>query len=225
MRILVVDDDIKLCKNVTHALSLDLYSVDGIHDGCEAIDYINLYKYDLLVLDWMLPGATGIEICQYARKLGFDGGILMLTAKDSTQNIIEGLDHGADDYIIKPFKLDELLARVRAILRRRNKMIEEEIKSGAMVLNKAKRTVFIDNFEVNLTKNEYLLLEYLLENKGQVLTHDQIINYIWNIDDSATSNTLAALVRLVRRKIDTEDEPSFIESVRGLGYRIRDYDV
>ena len=222
MRILVADDDQKLCENIKKILQVDYYSVDAVGDGTEAKEFIHYYEYDLLVLDWMMPGALGIEVCRYARSKGFDGGILMLTAKDATENIIEGLDNGADDYMVKPFKMEELRARVRALLRRKNKIVEEEIVVGALKLNKNKRTVYIDNFEVSLTKNEFLLLEYLIENRGQVLTHEQIIDYIWDIDDNANTNTLAVLVRLVRKKIDMEHEPSYIQSIRGIGYKLRD---
>ena len=222
MRILVADDDEKLCENIKKILLLDYYSVDAVYDGTGALELFDYYTYDLLVLDWMMPGASGIEVCRYARSKGFDGGILMLTAKDATENIIEGLDNGADDYMVKPFKMEELRARVRALLRRKNKIVEEEIVVGALKLNKNKRTVYIDNFEVSLTKNEFLLLEYLIENRGQVLTHEQMIDYIWDIDDNANTNTLAVLVRLVRKKIDMEDEPSYIQSIRGIGYKLRD---
>ena len=225
MRILVADDDHTLCENIAKILRLDFYAVDSVFDGAEAKDLIDYYQYDLLVLDWMMPEVLGIEVCRYARSKGFDGGILMLTAKDATENIIEGLDNGADDYMVKPFKMEELRARVRALLRRKNKIVEEEISVGALKLNKNKRTVFIDNFEVNLTKNEFLLLEYLIENRGQVLTHEQVIDYIWDVDDNANTNTLAALIRLLRKKIDMEDEPSYIQSIRGLGYKLRDSDV
>ncbi|MER2126751.1 response regulator transcription factor [Solibacillus sp.] len=221
MRILVADDDRTLCENIAKILHVDLYAVDTAFNGTEAKDLLDYYTYDLLVLDWMMPGVSGIEVCQYARNKGFEGGILMLTAKDATENIIEGLDAGADDYIVKPFKMEELRARVRAVLRRKNKIVEEEIIVGSLKLHKNKRTVDIDNFEVNLTKNEFLLLEYLIENKGQVLTHEQVLEYVWDIDDNANTNTLAALVRLVRKKIDIEDEPSYIQSVRGLGYKLR----
>lgn len=221
MRILVADDDRTLCENIAKILQVDLYAVDTAFSGTEAKDLLDYYPYDLLVLDWMMPGELGIEVCQYARSKGFDGGILILTAKDATENIIEGLDAGADDYMVKPFKMEELRARVRALLRRKNKIVEEEIIVGSLKLNKSKRTVYIDNFEVNLTKNEFLLLEYLVENKGRVLTHEQVLEYVWDIDDNANTNTLAALVRLVRKKIDVDDEPSYIQSVRGLGYKLR----
>ena len=222
MRILVADDDKRLCENIANILHMDLYVVDQASDGQEAKELLDYYQYDLLVLDWMMPNLQGIELCGYARNKGFDGGIIMLTAKDATEDVIEGLDNGADDYMIKPFKMEELRARVRANLRRKNKIVEEEITVGSLKLNKNRRTVYIDNFEVNLTKNEFLLLEYLIENKGQVLTHEQLIDYIWTIDDNANSNTLAALVRLVRKKIDMDDEPSYIQSIRGLGYKLRE---
>lgn len=222
MRILVADDDQKLCENIKKILLLDHYSVDAVYDGTEAQELVDYYTYDLLVLDWMMPGHLGIEVCEYARSKDFDGGILLLTAKDAVENIIEGLDTGADDYMVKPFKMEELRARVRALLRRKNKVVEQEISVGPIKLNKTKRSVYLDNFEVNLTKNEFLLLQYLIENRGQILTHEQLIEYIWDIDDNATTNTLAALVRLVRKKIDVDDEVSFIQSVRGLGYKLRE---
>ena len=141
---------------------------------------------------------------------------------DATDNIIEGLDNGADDYIVKPFKMEELRARVRACLRRKNKIIEEEIQFGPLKLNKNKRSIYMDNMELNLTKNEFLLMEYLIANKNQVLTHEQLIDYIWDIDDNANTNTLAALVRLVRKKIDFNEGASYIQSVRGIGYKLRE---
>ncbi len=124
MRILVADDDKKLCENITKILNVDLYSVDSVFDGSEAKDLIDYYEYDLLVLDWMMPGVLGIEVCQYARSTGFDGGILMLTAKDTTENIIEGLDNGADDYMVKTFKMEAISARVRALLGRKIIIVE-----------------------------------------------------------------------------------------------------
>lgn len=222
MRILVADDDQTLCNNIAKILSLDLYAVDTAYNGAEAKDLIDYYQYDLLVLDWMMPGATGIEVCQQARQNRFDGGILMLTAKDANEDIVAGLDAGADDYLVKPFEMAVLRARVRALLRRKNKIVEEEICVGALKLHKDKRSVYIDNVEVHLTKNEFLLLEYLVENKGRILSHEQVIDYVWDLDDEANTNTLAALVRLVRKKIDVDDEPSYIQSVRGTGYKLRD---
>ena len=222
MKILVADDDVKLCENISKMLKLDLYSVDQAFNGQEVIDLVNYYPYDLLVLDWMMPELTGVEVCKKLRETGFDSGIILLTAMDGTNNIIEGLDNGADDYIVKPFKMEELRARVRACLRRKNKIIEEEIQVGTLKLNKNKRSIFMDNIELNLTKNEFLLMEYLIANKNQVLTHEQLLEYIWDIDDNANTNTLAALVRLVRKKIDFQEGESYIQSIRGIGYKLRE---
>ena len=223
MRILVVDDDETLCRNVAKILSFDYHAVDTACSGTEAIDLIEYYTYDLLVLDWMMPGVSGIDVCKYVRQRRYDGGILMLTAKDANEDIVAGLDAGADDYLVKPFEMAVLRARVRALLRRKNKIVEEEICVGALTLNKDKRSVFIDNVEVHLTKNEFLLVEYFIQNKGRVLAHEQIIDYVWDLEDEANFNTLAALVRLVRKKIDVDDEPSYIQSVRGVGYKLRDF--
>lgn len=222
VRILVVDDDKTLCQNISKILSLDYHTVDMASNGIEANDLIAYYHYDLLVLDWMMPGASGIDVCKQARQNRFEGGILMLTAKDANEDIIAGLDAGADDYLVKPFEMAVLRATVRALLRRKNKIVQDEICVGALKLNKDKRSVYIDNVEVHLTKNEFLLLEYLVENKGRVLSHEQMIEYVWDLDDEANTNTLAALVRLVRKKIDIDDEPSYIQSVRGVGYKLRD---
>ncbi|MER2000716.1 MAG: response regulator transcription factor, partial [Lysinibacillus sp.] len=160
MRILVADDDQKLCQNIVKTLQVDLYTVDEAYDGEQAKELFEFYAYDLLVLDWMMPKLEGVKLCQYVRSKGFDGGIIMLTAKDATDDIITGLDSGADDYILKPFKIEELRARVRACLRRKNKIVEEQIQVGSITLHKNKRSVFIDNVEIDLTKNEFRLLEY-----------------------------------------------------------------
>lgn len=222
LKILVADDDKKLCENICKILKLDLYSVDQAYNGQEVLDLVEYTTYDLLVLDWMMPEVSGIDCLKKVRKDGFDGGVILLTAMDATENIIEGLDQGADDYIVKPFKMEELRARVRACLRRKNKILEEEIHYGTLTLNKNKRSISVDNIELNLTKNEFLLMEYLIANKNQVLTHEQLIDYIWHIDDNANTNTLAALVRLVRKKIDVEEGDSYIQSIRGIGYKLRE---
>lgn len=222
LKILVADDDKKLCENISKILKLDLYSVDQAFNGQEVLDLVEYTTYDLLVLDWMMPKVSGMDVIKKVRKDGFEGGVILLTAMDATENIIEGLDQGADDYIVKPFKMEELRARVRACLRRKNKMLEEEIQYGTLTLNKNKRSISVDNIELNLTKNEFLLMEYLIANKNQVLTHEQLIDYIWDIDDNANTNTLAALVRLVRKKIDVEEGDSYIQSIRGIGYKLRE---
>jgi len=180
MKILVAEDDLRLLKNIAFMLKKDLYQVDCAKNGAEALDFALDEDYELIILDWMMPHLSGIEVCQQLRNTGFNGSILMLTAKDDTEDIIKGLDSGADDYIVKPFKIEELLARVRAILRRKNKPLEQVIQIQSYTLHLDARTVYRDNQEIELTKNEFLLLEYLFINKGRILTREQIYNHIWS---------------------------------------------
>lgn len=172
-----------------------------------------------------MPNLSGIEVCRQLRKNEKTCGIIMLTAKDDSEDIIQGLDAGADDYLVKPFKMDELLARIRAILRRKDKPIEQIIQIDDLKLDLTARTLFCGDEEIPLTKNEFLLLEYLFLNKGIVLTRDQICTHVWGFDYDITNNSLDALVKLVRKKIDCGHSKSFIENIRGIGYRVRETDV
>ena len=178
MKILLAEDDVRLRKNISYILKKEFYHVVEVDNGQHALDNAIAEKYDLLILDWMMPYLSGIEVCRQLRNDGFNGGILMLTAKDDTADVIQGLDTGADDYVIKPFKMDELLARIRATLRRKEKIIEKIIQVEQLQLCIDSRTVLRDHIEVELTKNEFLLLEYLFINKGQVLTREQICTHI-----------------------------------------------
>ncbi|MBM7700646.1 response regulator transcription factor [Kurthia huakuii] len=225
MKILLAEDDVRLRKNISYILKKEFYHVVEVDNGQHALDNAIAEKYDLLILDWMMPYLSGIEVCRQLRNDGFNGGILMLTAKDDTADVIQGLDTGADDYVIKPFKMDELLARIRATLRRKEKIIEKIIQVEQLQLCIDSRTVLRDHIEVELTKNEFLLLEYLFINKGQVLTREQICTHIWGYDFDVSNNSLDALVRLVRKKIDTNPEKSYIQNIRGIGYKLRNHCV
>lgn len=222
MKILIAEDDNRLRKNIVHIIQKEFHQVDAVDNGQDALDYIHYDKYDLVILDWMMPELNGIEVCKEARKNGYAGGIIMLTAKDDSSNIIQGLDAGADDYVIKPFKMEELLARIRAVLRRKDKPINQVIQIDNLKLNLNTRTLFKDQHEILLTKNEFLLLEYLFVNKGNVLTREQIYLHVWGYDHEMTNNNLDALVKLVRKKIDDERPKSIIENIRGIGYRVRE---
>lgn len=225
MKILVAEDDLRLLKNIAFMLKKDLYQVDTAKNGEEALDLSLDENYDLVILDWMMPEKDGIEVCSELRKNGYGGGILMLTARDDSRDVILGLDNGADDYLIKPFKMEVLLARVRAILRRKNKPLEQIIQIQSYSLHLDARTLYRDNQEIELTKNEFLLLEYLFINKGRILTREQIYNHIWGYNEEVSNNALDALVKLVRKKIDNSDHPSIIQTVRGIGYKLRDSHV
>lgn len=225
MKILVAEDDLRLLKNIAFMLKKDLYQVDTAKNGEEALDFALAEDYDLIILDWMMPEKDGIEVCCELRKNSYEGGILMLTARDDSRDVILGLDKGADDYLIKPFKMEVLLARVRAILRRKNKPLEQVVQIQSYSLHLDARTLYRDNQEIELTKNEFLLLEYLFINKGRILTREQIYNHIWGYNEDVSNNALDALVKLVRKKIDDSDHPSIIQTVRGIGYKLRDAHV
>lgn len=221
LKILIAEDDNRLRKNIVHIIQKEFHQVDAVDNGQHALEYILFQTYDLVILDWMMPELSGIDVCKEARRNGYEGGILILTAKDDSNDIILGLDAGADDYVVKPFKMEELLARIRAILRRKNKSIHQIIQIDDLKLYLDSRTLYKDNQEILLTKNEFLLLEYLFINKGIVLTREQIYTQVWGFDHEMTNNNLDALVKLVRKKIDYNRSKSIIENIRGIGYRVR----
>ncbi|GED64369.1 response regulator transcription factor [Lysinibacillus fusiformis] len=225
MKILLAEDDARLRKNIVYILRKEFHHVIEVDNGLDALDHTFSESFDLLILDWMMPQLSGIEVCKRLRDTGFSGGILMLTAKDDTSDIIQGLDSGADDYLVKPFKMEELLARIRAVLRRKEKVIEQVIQVENLQLNIDSRVFLRDNTEIELTKNEFALLEFLFINKGHVLTREQICIYIWGYDFDVSNNSLDALVKLVRKKVDNSHEKSLIQNVRGIGYKLRDYCV
>ncbi|WP_397539679.1 response regulator transcription factor [Rummeliibacillus pycnus] len=222
MKILIAEDDMRLLKNIVFMLKKERYLVDGVENGVEALEQAFIEEYDLIILDWMMPKMDGITVCQELRKNGYEGGILMLTARDDAQDVVQGLDMGADDYLIKPFKMQVLLARIRAILRRKNKPIEQIIQLQSYELHVDARALFKNHEKIELTKNEFLLLEYLFINKGRILTREQIYDQIWGYDEEVSNNALDALVKLVRKKIDDGEQPSLIQTVRGIGYKLRD---
>lgn len=222
LKILIAEDDDRLQKNIVHIIRKEYHQVNAVDNGEDAVEHALFEQYDLVILDWMMPKLSGIEACRELRRQGFSGGILMLTAKDDSSDITQGLDAGADDYLVKPFKMNELLARIRAILRRKDKPIEQIIQVGNLKLHLTSRTLFNGENEIILTKNEFLLLEYLFINKGMVLSREQICSHVWGYDHDLTNNNLDALVKLVRKKIDIGQKISMIENIRGIGYRVRE---
>ncbi|MGE7835157.1 response regulator transcription factor [Viridibacillus arvi] len=222
MKILLAEDDARLRKNLVQIIKREIHQVDAVGNGQDAVNYAMYDEYDLLILDWMMPKLSGLEVCQEVRRKGYTGGILILTAKDDTADIIQGLDMGADDYLVKPVKMEELLARIRALLRRKDKPIEQVVKADNFLLQLDSRKLLRNNEEIELTKKEFLLLEYLFINKGRVLTRDQISLHIWGYDQDISNNALDALVKLVRKKIDENERQSIIQNVRGIGYKLRD---
>jgi OmpR-family two-component system manganese-sensing response regulator len=223
MRILVVDDEIELTGPLSRVLSREGYSVDAAYDGTSGSQLAQTSNYDLMILDWMLPGKTGLEICQELRSRGITTPVLFLTAKDTLDDRVEGLDAGADDYLVKPFELRELLARVRALLRRPASQIPGtpavRLTVADLELDPENQVAFRQGRVIELSQKESQLLQYFMENTGKLLTHTQIMQYLWQDDEQPSSNVIAALVRLLRRKIELTGETQLIHSVYGKGYR------
>ncbi|WP_318505005.1 response regulator transcription factor [Bacillus sp. T3] len=225
MNILLAEDDERLGKLIHHMLKKELHLVDWVKNGKEAYDYARLSEYDVLLLDWMMPDKSGIEICKELRNKGYKGGILFITARDAIEDMVLGLDSGADDYIIKPFEFEELLARIRAVSRRKEKVIEDIVEVGDLCLNLTNHLATKNHKPIDLSKKEYHLLELLLRNKNQVIPREILFEKIWGFDTYVSENALDSMIKLLRKKIDSHDAPSLIQTVRGIGYMVRDKDV
>ncbi|MBN6186852.1 response regulator transcription factor [Aneurinibacillus sp. BA2021] len=221
MRILLAEDDKKLGKLLSHMLGKEAYSVDWTTDGEEAYSLAQDQCYDLLILDWMMPGKDGVSVCHSLRKNGYQGAILLLTARDAIDDRVRGLDAGADDYLVKPFDFAELFARIRSLLRRSQLPIAEDIMQlGDLSLDCRQRIVQRGLETIQLTPREFQLLELLVRNHGHTVPRDTILDRVWGYDAEVTSNTLDAFVRLLRKKIDHPDGPTLIRNVRGVGYKL-----
>lgn len=221
MNILLAEDDVHLGKLMAHMLKDEFHTVDWVKNGREAYDLASISHYDIIILDWMLPGENGYTICKLLRKEGNQSGILFVTAKDTNQDVINGLDAGADDYIIKPFEFNELMARIRAISRRKEKPLEETITIEDYTLNLTSHELQNQDTQIDLTKKEYQFLELLFRNQHQIVTREILFEKLWGYNSDVSDNALDALVKLVRKKIDVPGRPSLIQNVRGIGYRVR----
>jgi len=221
VRILLAEDDCRLGKLIEHMLIKEKIQVDWVQQGNVAFEYATYAPYDVLVLDWMLPGETGINVCDRLRKNGYQGSILMLTARDALEDRILGLDTGADDYIVKPFEFAELMARIRALARRSGLQLKEEIiQVGDLVLNRSAHTAIRGRREIQLTVREFQLLDLLVQNNGCVLSRELLLDRVWGLETEVTPNNLDAYVRLLRKKIDIPGEDVLIHNVRGVGYKL-----
>lgn len=222
MRILLVDDEVELTEPLTRVLSREGYGVDVAYDGLSGSELALQDTYDLLILDWMLPRRSGLEICQQLRKQGLTTPVLFLTAKDTLDDRVEGLDAGADDYLVKPFELRELLARVRALLRRSatpETSTNQRLRVAGVELDIENQLAYRDGRLIELSEKESQLLEYFMRHAGQLLTHGQIYQHLWAEDEQPSSNVVAALIRLLRRKVEAKGEIPLIHTVYGKGYR------
>lgn len=222
MRILVVEDEHKIANAIKRGLEQEQYAVDVVYDGKEALGFALTEPYDVMILDRMLPNISdGLEICQRVREKGIHTPILMLTAKDQLQDRVSGLNTGADDYLVKPFAFEELLARVRALLRRPKQTLENKLSVEDLSLDPTSYVVKRAGKNISLSSKEFSLLEYLIRNAGRILTKESIIGHVWDYDADVLPNTVEVYIGYLRTKIDKPFKgSSLIHTVRGFGYKL-----
>jgi DNA-binding response OmpR family regulator len=221
MKILVVEDDHTIAQAIKEGLEQEAFAVDAVYDGDEGYLSASNDDYDLIILDVMLPSLSGIEIAQKLRSESNHTRILMLTAKERLADKVRGLNTGADDYMVKPFSFEELLARVRALLRRPNESLGEVLQAGDLSLNTITSEVKRKNKPIALSQKEYAVLEYLLRNKGKVMSKNNIMTHVWDFDADILPNTVEVFIKYLRDKIDRPFKgPDIIQTVRGFGYKV-----
>lgn len=223
MRIFLAEDETAIAGFLKEGLEEEGFAVDVALNGRTALEMVlsNLNEYDIILLDWMLPGVSGIEICRSIRKENNSIPVIFLTAKDTVDDTVFGLEAGANDYLKKPFAFEELLARIRVLLR--NKTGEQTVfKTGNIVLDTEVHIVTRNGETIDLTQKEFALLEYLLRNKGKVCRRSRIIEKIWDIHFDKDTSVIDVFINALRKKLDTKDTASFIQTIRGVGYRVND---
>lgn len=223
MRILIAEDDRSIATAVKKSLMAANYAVDHCDNGLDAYDYITSADYDVIIMDIMMPGEDGLSVVRRARQAGVKAPILFLTARDAIADRVEGLDAGGDDYLVKPFALDELMARVRVLSRRSGgaAAVTNELKLADLVVDTAAQKVTRAGKPISLTGREYTILEYMLRNQGIVLSRDRIEQNIFNYEYEGASNMVDVYIRYLRKKLDDGFEPKLIHTVRGVGYVMR----
>ena len=221
MRLLFAEDEQDLNRILTKRLKEEGYSVDSCLDGEEALDYLMAAEYDAAILDIMMPKMDGLTVLSKAREAGIKTPVIFLTARDSIEDRVRGLDLGANDYLVKPFSLEELMARVRALTRINFTTDSSKLIAGDLVMDIAAHRVKRGDKDIELSAKEYALLEYLIHNKNHVVTRDQIENHIWNFDYEGGTNVVDVYISYLRRKIDDDFEEKMIKTVRGRGYMLK----
>ncbi len=225
MRILMAEDQKDLNRIITKRLSAEGYYVDSCFDGEEALSYIEMAEYDGIILDIMMPKRDGLSVLHSLREKGIGTPVLFLTARDTVEDRVLGLDSGADDYLVKPFAFDELIARIRAMTRKSAGNSSNIFSVADLVMDTASHTVTRGGREIALSAKEFSLLEYLLRNKGHVLSRTMIENNLWNFDYSGGTNAVDVYIRYLRKKVDDGFEPKLIHTVRGCGYVLKENQV
>ena len=222
MKILVVEDEKDLNNIITKHLKKNNFSVDSVFDGEEALEYLNYGDYDVIILDIMLPKFNGYEVVKNLRANKNETAVLMLTARDAIDDKIKGLDLGADDYLVKPFDFRELLARIRVLVRRKYGNVSNKIQIDDLVVDTSKKSVTRAGKNIELTGKEYEVLEYLVQNKGRVLSRDKIRDSVWDYGYEGESNIIDVLIKNIRKKIDIGNSKQLIHTKRGLGYVLKE---
>lgn len=220
--ILLVEDEVKLARLIELELGYEGYQVSVAHDGLAGLTTARDAHPDLIILDWMLPGLSGLEVCRRLRSTKDQVPVILLTAKDEVSDRVAGLDAGADDYVVKPFSIEELLARVRAHLRRTQEADPDVLQFEDLRLDRQTREVQRENRLIELTAKEFDLLEYLMSHPRQVVTRDRILERVWGYDFMGDSNIIEVYIRYLRLKLEANDEKRLIQTVRGVGYVLRD---
>jgi two-component system copper resistance phosphate regulon response regulator CusR len=221
MRLLIIEDEPGIAGFLKDGLEEEYFAVDIAYDGKTGLDMALINEYDLLIVDWMIPALSGIEVCRQVRKAGSLVPILFLTAKDTLEDVVFGLDAGANDYIKKPFEFEELLARIRVQLRNKNKS-DDALNAGSLTINPVTHQVFSDSTEITLTPKEFALLEYLVRNKDRVCTRSRIIEHVWDIHFDSDTSVIDVYITFLRRKLEAAGCGNIIQTIRGVGYIVRE---
>lgn len=222
MQVLIVEDDVRLAQALAHILAENGYQTDVVHDGASGLAYAECGDYDVIILDVMLPKMDGFAVVAQLRRKSISVPVLLLTARDGVSDRVKGLDSGADDYLVKPFALEELLARVRALLRRDAGRADNCYRLADLTVDCDARTARRGDVQITLSSKEFSILEYLIRNQGVVLSRDKIEQHIWNYDYAGGSNVVDVYIRYLRKKIDDGFSPKLIHTVRGAGYVLRE---
>ena len=224
MRILVVEDEKKINDIIVKTLKQEKYGVDSCFDGEEALDYIFSVEYDIILLDIMLPKRNGFEVMESMRKKGIKTPVLFLTARDQIEDRVKGLDLGADDYLVKPFAFEELLARIRVVLRKNSVSGEDSgniLKIANLTVDCNKHEVFRDDILIKLSAKEFSILEYMMRNRGRVVSKEKIEEHVWDFDYEGGSNIVEVYIKFLRKKIDNDFSPKLIHTIRRVGYVLK----
>jgi len=222
MKVLVVEDEHRIAEAIKEGLVNESYAVDLAFDGEDGYSSASADEYDAIILDVMMPGMDGYEVCKKLRQDGNHTPVIMLTAKDQDQDIVHGLDSGADDYLAKPFSFEVLLARLRALLRRPKDSLGETLVVGSLTLDPVTKKVMRGDKEIELSKKEYSILEYMMRHPGQLLSKNNIISHVWDFDADVLPNNVEVFINFLRNKIDRPFKEPLIHTVRGFGYRLQE---